>query len=235
MSFASKRPFESNASEPNGRGKWRKTASSASQQTRLKVPPGAVVFRVLCPVSKSGSLIGKGGGIISRIREETGAKIRLEDIIPGCEERVVVISGLEKDAEVSNGHAKDGNEDAGIADVDQVDKASGENDEEKEDSSVLEGSKSEKATSLAQKALLLVFERIIEGEAEVCDGEDEENKESTISVRLLILSSQVGCLLGKGGSVIKQMISDSGSQIRVLARDKIPACASLHDEIVQVI
>ena len=87
MSFASKRPFESNASEPNGRGKWRKTAPSASQQPPLKIPPGAVVFRVLCPVSKSGSVIGKGGGIISRIREETGAKIRLEDIIPGCEER----------------------------------------------------------------------------------------------------------------------------------------------------
>ena len=141
MSFASKRPFESNASEPNGRGKWRKTAS---QQTPLKMPPGAVVFRVLCPVSKSGSVIGKGGGIISRIREETGAKIRLEDIIPGCEERVVVITGPEKDAEVSNEHAKEGNEDAGVDDVDQDDKASGENDEKKEDSSGVEcsGSKS---------------------------------------------------------------------------------------------
>ena len=82
---------------------------------------------------------------------------------------------------------------------------------------------------------MLIFERIIEGEAEACDGEDEASKESSISVRLLILASQVGCLLGKGGSVIKQMISDSGAQIRVLAREKIPACASSHDGIVQVI
>lgn len=256
MSFSAKRPFEPNASEPNGRGKWRKTGPSASQQASLKATPGAVVFRILCPVSKSGSVIGKGGGIISRIREETGAKVRLEETVPGCDERIVVITGSEKDGEVSNEPAnepanepdnepasdptsepvKEGDENANVADGDvQDDKGSHENVEQNDDSSVSEGSKSQKATSSAQKALLLVFERIIEGEPEEGGGEDEENKESNISVRLLIVSNQVGCLLGKGGSVIKQITADSGAQIRVLSRDKVPSCASAHDEIVQIV
>lgn len=236
MSSASKRPFKSNTSEPNGRGKWRKTAASASQQTPSKLPAGAVVFRILCPVSKSGSVIGKGGGIISRIRQETGAKVRLEEIIPGCEDRIITITGSDRDTDVSNEHPKEGDEKADVADSAQDDKVSSENNEEEEDSFVSEGSKSEKAPPSAQKALLLVFERIIEEEAaDFGDNEDEESKESNVSVRLLISSSQVGCLLGKGGSTIKRMTSESSAQIRLLARDKIPACASAHDEIVQVI
>lgn len=50
-----------------------------------------------------------------------------------------------------------------------------------------------------------------------------------------MLSGQVGCLLGKGGSVIKQMSAESGAQIRILPRDKLPICASPSDELVQVI
>ena len=86
-----------------------------------------------------------------------------------------------------------------------------------------------------QKALVLVFEKILEGEKEA-EGDGEENNESaTVTLRLLVLSSQVGCLLGKGGAVIKQMSAESGAQIRVLPRDKLPQCASSADEVVQVI
>ena len=50
-----------------------------------------------------------------------------------------------------------------------------------------------------------------------------------------MLSSQVGSLLGKGGAVIKQISAESGAQILVLPRDKLPQCASSADEVVQVI
>ncbi|ONK75473.1 uncharacterized protein A4U43_C03F17230 [Asparagus officinalis] len=186
MSFPSKRPFEKNASDPNGRGKWRKTAPSASQ-----MPQGAVVFRVLCPVSKSGGIIGKGGGIVSRIRQETGAKVRLEEIIPGCEERIIVITGSDKDMEVSSENAMKSDENAGGSGGDQDDKTSGEDKEEKEDSSVLEGSKSDKSASSAQKALLLIFERIIEVEPKDGDVEEEASKDFGVTVRLLVQSSQI--------------------------------------------
>lgn len=226
----SKRPFERYPTEPNGRGKWQKTSPSISQTNQFKVPPGSIVFRILCPSSKSGSVIGKGGGVIAKIRNETGAKIKLEESISGCEERVVVISGPAKDSESKSDQTKkietEGN-------ADDMENKVNEDGKDKEDSSTLERSKSPKVTSLVQKALLLIFERIMEGESDIADG-DEEGKQSCPSIRLLVLSSQVGCLLGKGGAVIKQMSTDSGAQIRILPKDKLLLCASPNDEIVQI-
>lgn len=54
-----------------------------------------VSFRVLCPLGKIGHIIGKGGGMIQQIRESTGAKIKIEEQVEGCEERVVLLSALE--------------------------------------------------------------------------------------------------------------------------------------------
>ena len=230
----SKRPYERSLVEPNGRGKLQKTSSSISQQNRLKVVSGAIIFRVLCPASKSGSVIGKGGSIVARIRQETGAKIRLEEIVPGCDERVVVITGSEKDVEVGNEPGKEGDEDVGTADVGDDTKEVADDDERKEEIDAIEDVKLEKTTSSALKALLLVFERIIEGEVESDGGYESSNKNFSVTMRLLVLSSQVGCLLGKGGSVIKQMSAESGAQIRILPRDKLPLCALPNDEIVQV-
>ncbi|XP_008783181.2 RNA-binding KH domain-containing protein RCF3-like [Phoenix dactylifera] len=229
----SKRPFERSLIEPNGRGKLQKITSSITQQNQLKVVSGAIIFRMLCPASKSGSVIGKGGSIIARIRQETGAKIRLEEIVPGCDERVVVITGSEKDAEVGKEQGKEGDEDAEAADGGDDTKEGAANDERKEEIDAIEDVKLEK-TSPALKALLLVFERTIEGEVESDGGDESSNKYSSVTVRLLVLSSQVGCLLGKGGSVIKQMSAESGAQIRILPRDKLPLCASPNDEIVQI-
>lgn len=50
---------------------------------------GTVSFRILCPVVRSGSVIGKGGEVISAIRDSTGARVRIEDPVPGCPERVI--------------------------------------------------------------------------------------------------------------------------------------------------
>ncbi len=39
-----------------------------------------------------GAIIGKAGTIVKQIRDETGGRIRVVDGVPGCEERVIVIS-----------------------------------------------------------------------------------------------------------------------------------------------
>ncbi|XP_020582267.1 KH domain-containing protein HEN4-like [Phalaenopsis equestris] len=228
---SSKRPFERHPNEPNGR-KWQKTSPSVSLPSQFKVPPGSVVFRVLCPSSKSGGVIGKGGGIVAKIRHETGARIKLEELVSGCDERVVSISGPAKDSDFRNVPNKLDDSDSNV-DGGEDGKATAEDGKEKEDSSITEDSKSMKATSSVQKALLLIFERIIEGEKENDDA-DEANGKLPPSIRLLVFSNQVGCLLGKGGSVIKQMSADSGAHIRILPRDKLPLCALPHDEIVQI-
>ncbi|CAI9277341.1 unnamed protein product [Lactuca saligna] len=64
--------------------------------------------------------------------------------------------------------------------------------------------------------------------------EEVKMNEETFVVRLLVVSTQVDCLLGKSGGVIKQMASERKEQIKILPRDKIPACASSSDELVQV-
>lgn len=220
----SKRPYDRSLTEPNGKGKWPKLNQP------LKFSPGSIVFRVLCPNSKTGSVIGKGGTIISQIRHETGAKVRVEENFPGCEERVVVIVGSDKETEVQS--RVDG-EKTNVGGEGDSTKGHDEDNEDREPLP-LEDSKVEKGTSSVQKALLLVFERMVEGEIDTDGGDEESNKSSAFVLRILVLSSQVGCLLGKGGSVIKQMSSESGAQIRILPKDKVPPYASPSDELVQV-
>ncbi|XP_059453191.1 KH domain-containing protein HEN4-like [Corylus avellana] len=223
-----KRPHDRNLTEPNGKGKWQKT-----QNQPVKFSPGTVVFRLLCPASKTGGVIGKGGSIISEIRQQTGAKVKVEETVPGCDERVVVISGSDKEAEVTADLGqKDGGEEPKMDEKHDNEIEQSENNEDKE-SGPVEDPKLDKGTSSVQKALLLVFERIIEGDMETGGGEEDSNKPSIV-LRLLVLSSQVGCLLGKGGSVIKQTSAESGAQIRILPRDKLPQCASVADELVQI-
>ena len=54
-----------------------------------------LVFRLLCPSDKIGSVIGKGGSIIHNLRKETGARIKIADAVPGSDERVIIVSALE--------------------------------------------------------------------------------------------------------------------------------------------
>lgn len=52
--------------------------------------------------------------------------------------------------------------------------------------------------------------------------------------RLLVSSNQIGCLLGKGGSIISEMRKVTGAYIRIMGKDQIPKFASEGEEVVQV-
>ncbi|KAK6938027.1 K Homology domain, type 1 [Dillenia turbinata] len=229
----SKRPHDGGMTEANGRGKWPKSAGSHSLNQQVKLSPGSTLFRVLCPASKIGSVIGKGGTTISQIRRETGAKVRVEDTIPGCDERVIVLIGSDKEIETCNDKSKNDNESTMVSEDGDKPKENGENTEDR-GSVPKEEVPSEKGTSSVQKALLLVFDRIVEGEGEEDEEAEDSSKSSSKILRLLVLPNQVGCLLGKAGSVIKQMSAESGAQIRILPKDKLPLCASPSDELVQI-
>ncbi|KAL5756807.1 hypothetical protein ACOSP7_021238 [Xanthoceras sorbifolium] len=54
-----------------------------------------VVFKLLCHLEKVGSLIGKGGSIIRTLQNETGASIKIAEVVLDSDERVVVISARE--------------------------------------------------------------------------------------------------------------------------------------------
>ncbi|EXC31211.1 Poly(rC)-binding protein 3 [Morus notabilis] len=58
--------------------------------------PGDCVFRLIVPVLKVGSIIGRKGELIKKMCEETRARIRVLDGAVGTPDRIVLISGKEE-------------------------------------------------------------------------------------------------------------------------------------------
>uniref|UniRef100_A0A0D6QYY3 K Homology domain-containing protein n=2 Tax=Araucaria cunninghamii TaxID=56994 RepID=A0A0D6QYY3_ARACU len=140
-----------------------------------------IVFRVLCPNKKIGGVIGKGGSIIKSLRDEIGVKIKVTDVVPGSDDRIIIISSHEVP---------------------------------------------EEDLSPAQEALLHIQTQIVDL------GPD---KDGVITTRLLVPANQVGCLIGKGGSIISEMRRATGANIRILPRKDLPPCALETDELVQIV
>ncbi|XVF19033.1 hypothetical protein REPUB_Repub11eG0075600 [Reevesia pubescens] len=58
--------------------------------------PGQCVFRLIVPVLKVGSIIGRKGELIKKMCEETRARIRILDAAVATPDRIVLISGKEE-------------------------------------------------------------------------------------------------------------------------------------------
>ncbi|KAJ6915434.1 LOW QUALITY PROTEIN: hypothetical protein NC651_017434 [Populus alba x Populus x berolinensis] len=58
--------------------------------------PGDNVFRLIVPVSKVGSIIGRRGELVKKMCDETRARIRILEGPPGISDRIVLISGKEE-------------------------------------------------------------------------------------------------------------------------------------------
>ncbi|KAL6331933.1 hypothetical protein AAG906_020282 [Vitis piasezkii] len=79
--------------------------STAAPETEAPAPasekkwpgwPGDCVFRLIVPVLKVGSIIGRKGELIKKMCEETRARIRVLDGAVGTSDRIVLISGREE-------------------------------------------------------------------------------------------------------------------------------------------
>eukprot|EP00250_Pteridium_aquilinum_P023021 c2606_g1_i1 orf=247-2235(+) len=219
--FRGKRNFsyhDRDYEEYNGRQKRHMPADSRGGGLLPAPPPGPkpaahgeTVFRIVCPESRVGCVIGKGGSIIKSLRQETGARIMIADAAEGADDRVIFISSFDGDRR--NGRSSRDNGD--------VDKARGEHD------------KKEEYSSPAQEALVKIHSHIVDGGDH--KGGMEEDPSQLIVTRLLVPNSQVGCLLGKGGRVIEQMREDTKTRIRILPRDQLPLCSLPFDEILQIV
>ncbi|KAJ8764791.1 hypothetical protein K2173_009196 [Erythroxylum novogranatense] len=92
---------------------------------------------------------------------------------------------------------------------------------------------SESRYSAAQRTTVLVYSRSVEAGYE--KGLDSAAiKGSQVTARLVIPSKQVGCLLGKGGSIISEMRKLTGTSIKILGADQAPKCVSQDDQVVQI-
>lgn len=188
------------------RGKWQ---NSSLEQSLEDSRTPETVYRILCQSKRIGSVIGKGGGIIKALREETQAKITVADPVPGSDDRVIVI--LSPSTKSARRKTIDNAED---------------NQDNKEDNIVME------LHCAAQDALLKVHDRIVE--EDIGGAESNSENEIVVTARLLVPNNMVGCLLGKKGDVIQRLRSETRANIRVLPADHLPSCALSSDELVQV-
>ncbi|KAH7286928.1 hypothetical protein KP509_32G028300 [Ceratopteris richardii] len=169
------RPLNSGLTDraaPGGMSGYGRTDGTSEEQ---------LMVRMLCPKNRIGSVIGKGGSIIKKMREETGAKIKVEEELPDCDERIIQISS----AEFGEG------------------------------------------PSQAIQAAIVIYQRLVELQL------DKERDNHSFVVRLLVPSSQIGCLLGKGGSIVTEMRKITKANIRISPKDEPSKCAEQDDEIVQ--
>lgn len=72
------------------------TESSPATEKKWPGWPGECVFRLIVPVLKVGSIIGRKGDIIRKMCEETKARIRVLDAPAGVPDRIVLVSGKEE-------------------------------------------------------------------------------------------------------------------------------------------
>ncbi|CAI0402148.1 unnamed protein product [Linum tenue] len=82
----------------------------------------------------------------------------------------------------------------------------------------------------AQHALFLVHDRVVA--EELGGGGTRGGKQVTL--RMLVPSDQIGCVIGKGGQVIQNIRSETGAQIRILKDEHLPPFALTNDELLQV-
>ncbi|XP_010258305.1 PREDICTED: KH domain-containing protein At4g18375-like isoform X2 [Nelumbo nucifera] len=83
----------------------------------------------------------------------------------------------------------------------------------------------------AQDALFRVHDRLVADEVPA-DGDVEEPQQ--VTVRLLVPSDQIGCVIGKGGQIIQNIRTETGAQIRILKNEHLPPCALSTDELLQI-
>lgn len=76
--------------------------------------------------------------------------------------------------------------------------------------------------SMAVEAVLLLQTKI--------NDEDDD----TITIRLLVSSKVIGCIIGKSGSIINEIRKRTKADVRISKGDK-PKCADANDELVEVV
>jgi len=68
--------------------------------------PPPTAMRSLVSTKDAGVIIGKGGKNVKDIREQSGAKVTISEMVPGASERVLTVSGpLDTVAKVSTSFA----------------------------------------------------------------------------------------------------------------------------------
>lgn len=74
----------------------------------------------------------------------------------------------------------------------------------------------------------MAVEAVLLLQSKISDEDDE-----TASMRLLVPSKVIGCIIGKSGSIINEIRRRTKADVRISKGDK-PKCANINDELVEV-
>lgn len=168
-------------------------------------------LRLVCPTVNIGGVIGKGGAIINQIRQESGASIKVDSSASEGDECVISIT------------AKEVNE---ILDLTLLDDL------------VFSSTITQDFPSMFHQIFEDTFSPAIDAALRLqprCSEKVERDSGLvSFTTRLLVPSSRIGCLIGKGGSIISEMRKVTKANIRILSKENLPKVASEDDEMVQV-
>ncbi|KAL1551047.1 KH domain-containing protein HEN4-like [Salvia divinorum] len=221
--------------------------------------PLQITVRLLVPSDQIGCVIGKGGQIVQNIRNETQAHIRIlgSEHLPPC-----ALSSDELIQPTSlmgpyRNHRKDGREWSSVAREFSlrivcptenigavIGKAGSVIKQIRQDSGafiVVDSSGADGddcIISVSAKEMLEAPSRTIDAimrlQPRCSEKIERDTGDPVITTRLLVPSSRIGCIIGKGGAIIKEMRSSSRANIRIFSDENIPKVASEDDEMVQI-
>ncbi|XP_004489407.1 RNA-binding KH domain-containing protein RCF3 isoform X1 [Cicer arietinum] len=159
-------------------GDWPRSMYSAPRdETSIK----DFSVRLVCPTGNIGGVIGKGGGIINQIRQDSGATIKVDSSAKG-DECLITISTKE----------------------------------------------------FFEETFSPTIEAAVRLQPRCSEKIERDSGIISFTTRLLVSSSRIGCLIGKGGSIITEMRRLTKSNIRILSKENLPKIASEDDEMVQI-
>jgi len=163
-------------------------------------------IRILCASELIGSVIGKSGANVRRVEQQTGARIKVQEIDKDASgERLIIVSSKEVTMQL-------------VLSCQSLSSTNTHN-----FISFLFIQIPAEPISPAIEALILLHDKV--------SAPSEKRHSST---RLVVPSSKVGCILGEAGKVITEMRRRTGAEIRVYSKADKPKYLSFDDELVQV-
>ena len=168
-------------------------------------------LRLLCAAVNVGGVIGKGGGIIKQIRQESGAFIKVDSSNSGAEDDCIITVSAKEVSSSSYWHAF-----------------------------IVPHSLLCFLTScfffmqFFEDPVSPTIDAAVRLQPRCSEKSDAESAEPSYTTRLLVSTSRIGCLIGKGGSIITEIRRTTRATIRILSKENVPKVAAEDEEMVQV-
>ncbi|KAK7295385.1 hypothetical protein RJT34_18292 [Clitoria ternatea] len=138
--------------------------------------------RFVCPTGNIGGVIGKGGGIINQIRQDSGATIKVDSSATEGDDCLIIISTRE----------------------------------------------------FFEDSFSPTIEAAVRLQPRCSEKVERDSGIVSFTTRLLVPTSRIGCLIGKGGTIITEMRRLTKANIRILSKENLPKIAAEDDEMVQI-